>query len=72
MDLSSANGDSLSDFISKEEYTLYYATFDRGPSLAARNGKITLMAKLDMKNAFRLCQVRLANHILLGMFGKGI
>lgn len=46
-------------------YTLYYATFER-------NGKITLMAKLDMKNAFRLCQVRLANHILLGMFGKGI
>lgn len=44
MDLSSPHGSSINDYISKEGFTLHYATFDQA------------MAKLDIKHAFRLWQ----------------
>ena len=71
MHLSSPNGSSINDHISKEEYTLHYATFDQALALVARHGKNALMAKLDIKHAFRLCPVRLADRKLLGMLWKG-
>ena len=58
MDLSSLHGSSINDHISKDEYTLHYATFDRALALVARHGTNALMAKLDIKHAFRLCPGR--------------
>ena len=67
MDLSSPHGSSINDYISKEEFSLHYATFDQALSLVARYGKDALMAKLDIKHAFRLCPVRLEDRELLGI-----
>ena len=71
MDLSSPHGSSINDHISKEQYTLHYATFNQALALVARHGKNALMAKLDIKHAFHLCPVRLADHELLGILWKG-
>ena len=54
MDLSSPHGSSINDYISKEGFTLHYATFDQAISLVAHHGMDALMAKLDIKHAFRL------------------
>ena len=71
MDLSSPHGSSTNDYISKEEFSLHYATFDQALSLVARYGKDALMAKLDIKHAFRLCPVRLEDRELLGIHWQG-
>ena len=71
MDLSSPHGSSINDYISKEEFSLHYATFDQALSLVARYGKDALMAKLDIKHAFRLCPVHLEDRELLGIHWQG-
>ena len=71
MDLSSPSGSSINDYISKEQYALHYATFDQALALVAQHGKNAFMAKPDIKHAFRLCPVRLADRELLGMLWKG-
>ena len=71
MDLSSPHGSSINDFISKDDYTLHYTTFDHALNLVARYGQNALMAKLDIKHAFRLCPVRLEDRELLGIHWKG-
>ena len=67
MDLSSPHGSSINDFIPKDDYTLHYASFDETLTLVAHYGKKALMAKRDIKHAFRLCPVRLADRKLLGI-----
>ena len=54
MDPSSPHGSSINDYISKEGFTLHYATFDQAISLGAHHEMDALMAKLDIKHAFRL------------------
>ena len=71
MDLSSPHGSSVNDFISKDDFALHYATFDQALTLVARYGTNTLMAKLDIKSAFRLCPVRLKDRELLGIHWQG-
>ena len=71
MDLSSPHGSSVNDFISKDTYTLHYATFDQALALVARHGQNALMAKLDIKHAFRLCPVHPADLELLGIHWDG-
>ena len=71
MDLSSPHGSSVNDFISKEDFALHYATFDQALTLVARYGTNALMAKLDIKIAFRLCPVRLEDRELLGIHWQG-
>ncbi|KAL9976443.1 hypothetical protein ACROYT_G013744 [Oculina patagonica] len=71
MDLSSPRGSSINDFISKEDYTLHYASFDQALSLVASFGTGALMAKLDLKHAFRLCPVSPMDRDLLGMHWQG-
>ena len=71
MDLSSPHGSSINDYISKEEFSLHYATFDQALSLVARYRKDALMAKLDIKHAFRLCPVHLEDRELLGIHWQG-
>ena len=67
MDLSSPHGSSVNDNIPKEDYTLHYATFDQALTLIARHGQNALMAKLDIRHAFRLCPVHPADRELLGI-----
>ena len=67
MDLSSPRGSSINDHISKDDYTLHYTTFDHALTLVARHGQNALMAKLDIKHAFRLCPIRLEDRELLGI-----
>ena len=71
MDLSSPHGSSVNDFISKDDFALHYTTFDQALMLVARYGTNALMAKLDIKSAFRLCPVRLEDHELLGIHWQG-
>lgn len=71
MDLSSPHGSSVNDFIPKETYTLHYATFDQALALVAQHGQNALMAKLDIKHAFRLCPVHPADLELLGIHWEG-
>ena len=71
MDLSSPHGHSINDHIPKEDYTLRYATFDQALALVSFHGRNALMAKLDIKHAFRLCPVRLADRELLGIHWNG-
>ena len=71
MDLSSPHDSSVNDFISKDDFALHYATFDQALTLVARYGTNTLMAKLDIKSAFRLCPVCLEECELLGIHWQG-
>jgi len=71
MDLSSPRGSSINNFISKEDYTLHYATFDQAVALVSSFGTGALMAKLDLKHAFRLCPMSRSNWDLLGMHWQG-
>ena len=71
MDLSSPRGSSINDFISKEDYTLHYATFDQALALVSSFGTGALMAKLDLKHAFRICPVSPSDWDLLGMHWQG-
>ena len=71
MDLSSPHGSSVNDFISKDTYTLHYATFDEALALVAQHGQNALMAKLDIKHTFRLCPVHPADLELLGIHWEG-
>ena len=67
MDLSSPRGSSINDFISKEDYTLHYASFDQALALVSSFGTGALMAKLDLKHTFHLCPVSPSDRDLLGM-----
>ena len=71
MDLSSPHGSLINDFILKNNHTLHYASFDEALTLVARYGQKALMAKLDIKHAFRLCPVRLKDRELLGIHWQG-
>ena len=71
MDLSSPHGSSINDFIPKDDYMLHYASFDEALILVACYGQNALMAKLDIKHAFRLCPVRLEDRELLGIHWQG-
>ena len=71
MDHSSPNGSSVNDFISKDDFALFYLpTFDQALTLVARYGTNALMAKLDI-TIFRLCPVRLEDRELLGIYWQG-
>ena len=71
MDLSSPRGSSINDFISTEDYTLHYASFDQALALVTSFGTGAQMAKLDLKHAFRLCPVSPSDRDLLGMHCQG-
>jgi len=67
MDISSPHGSSVNDFISKDDFTSHYAAFDQALTLVARHGRNALMAKLDIKHAFRLYPVHLEDLEHLGI-----
>ena len=69
--LSAPYGASVNDGISKEEFSLHYSSVDDAVKLLHPYGKGAIMAKVDLKAAFRMVSVRAADWDLLGMLWKG-
>ena len=65
-DLSSPRGRSINDFISDEEASVTFNNFDSAVNIVAKIGPGALMAKLDVKSAFRICPVHKSDWHLLG------
>ena len=71
IDLSSLNGLSINDFISKEDYSVKFLKLDDVVSMVKSLGRSALMAKLDIEHAFRLCPVSPVDWHLLGTHWEG-
>ena len=69
--LSWPDGNSVNDWIDKEDSTVKYTSFDDAVQCIAISGQSTLMAKSDIKSAFRLLPVRPQDFELLGMKAGG-
>ncbi len=64
-------GKSINDGIPKESCAVQYTKFDRAVELAANHGKGALLAKCDVKSAFRLLPVHPDDFELLGFKFEG-
>ena len=64
--LSYPSGDSVNDYISKEECKVHYASFDTAVDLAMSVGPQSWLAKTDIKSAIRLLPVAPSDYELLG------
>ncbi|GAV02772.1 hypothetical protein RvY_13296, partial [Ramazzottius varieornatus] len=71
MDLSRPFGDSVNDHISPEDYSLAFCSVDDACNMLQTVGKGALMAKEDVKAAFRLIPVRPLDWPLLGYMVSG-
>ena len=71
MDLSSPKGQSVNDGISDDEASVKFNSFDDAVRLVAQLGQGALLAKLDIKSAFRICPVHPADWHLLGFTFRG-
>ncbi|OWA55484.1 hypothetical protein BV898_19870 [Hypsibius exemplaris] len=71
MDLSQPFGNSVNDYISKVDYTLHYCSIDDAVRTVNKLGTGALMAKLDVKYAFRLIPVQRKDWNLLGFAHDG-
>ena len=67
VDLSSPKGNSVNDGISKEVCSLSYISVDDVAAEVLSFGKGALMAKMDIKSAYRLIPVHPSGRPLLGM-----
>ena len=61
---------SVNDGIAKELCSLQYQTVDQAISDITKLGKGTILAKIDIKHAYRNIPVHPADHHLLGMLWK--
>ena len=68
--LSAPLGKSINDYISKENFSLHYTSVDDAIHMLSALGKGALMAKVDLKSAFRMVPVRRQDWELLGMKWK--
>ena len=71
MHLSYPEGSSINDGINVEDFPLKYMTVYDAMDSIMRLGQGALLAKLDIKSAFRLCPVHPADQHLLGMHWNG-
>ncbi len=71
MHLSHPPGNSINDHINIDEFPLRYSSVYDAMDCVMRLGRGALMAKLDVRSAFRLCPVRPKDHHLLGMRWQG-
>ena len=71
LDLSSPQDFSVNDGISKESSSITYTTTDHAVEAILKSGKGTLMAKLDIKQAYRNIPVHPTDRPLLGMSWDG-
>ena len=67
MDLSSPQGHSINDGIAKELCSLQYTSVDEAASRMVHLGKGTLLAKMDIKQAYRNIPVAPEDRHLLGL-----
>jgi len=65
-DLSSPAGLSVNDYIPQSESTVHFNHFDEAVKIVANLGHGTLISKLDIKSAFRICPVCKHDWHLLG------
>ena len=70
--LSAPYGASVNDGISKEEFSLHYSSVDNAVKLLHSYGKGAIMAKVDLKAAFRMVPVRAADWGLIGYVLEGV
>ena len=70
MHLSAPAETSINDGINKEEFTLHYSTIDDAIRMINNLGRNALLAKIDIKHAFRTVPVRLEDRELLGIYWK--
>ena len=64
-------GSSVNDGIDVADFPLRYSTVYDAMDSVMHLGRGALMAKVDIKSAFRLCPVHPDDHHLLGMWWKG-
>ena len=69
--LSYPPGQSINDFIPKDEYSLHYITLDNAIKAIKRFGKGAFLSKLDIQSAFRIIPVHPSQWHLLGMKWEG-
>ena len=67
MHLSAPPDSSINDGIDKEEFTLRYATIDDAVQMINWLSSNSLLAKIDIKSAFRTLPVRVEDRELLGI-----
>ena len=67
LDLSSPEGRSVNDGIRPELCSLLYVSIDDAARAMARAGRGALLAKIDIKNAYRIVGVHPEDRLLLGM-----
>jgi hypothetical protein len=63
--------DGINDYISKEDFSLSYVTLDDAVAIVQKLGRGCLMAKTDIKSAFRVIPIHPVDHELLGIFWDG-
>ena len=68
----SPHGKSVNDGISSELASLSYISIDEIARRVASMGRGTLLAKMDIHNAYRLVPVHPEDRVLLGMRWKGM
>jgi len=71
MHLSAPTGNSINDGIDPEQFSLHYVTVDDALRLVNKHGRGALLAKVDMKHAFRICPVSPLDWPLLCIFWDG-
>ena len=68
--LSAPAGQSINDYISKEDFSLHYSSVDDATSVLSKLGRGALLAKVDLKSAFRMVPVHGEDWELLGLYWK--
>ncbi len=71
VDLSSPDGRSVNDGISKPLYSLSYVSVNTAAEIVARTGRGSLLAKVDVKSAYRMLPIHPDDRWLLGMRWEG-
>ena len=71
VDLSSPQGFSVNDAISSDYCSVTYTSVDQAADMARAMGKGCLMAKLDLKEAYRAVPVHLCDQRLLAVSWQG-
>ena len=71
LDFSSPEGFSVNDGISPDLCSLSYITVDDAAEAVTRMGRGALLAKVDIKNTYRMVEVHPEDRLLLGMQFEG-
>ena len=69
--LSAPLGNSVNDGIDKDQFPIQYSTVDEAISLVTSFGAMAVMAKVDLRTAFRMVPVSPADWDFLGMQWQG-